>query len=297
MTVQAASDKMGNRSPEDWLLRYLRLQKRYDTSLNALLVDASRDAEQQIDALVVFSGIGGQVRAMQLKQATIAIQEALRLFWKNTGDVVKAGRIEAAETAAGMGFDWDAVLLREVFPALADRKAMRASLIATARFNVEAALARVVKSYVPLSERVYRTEALSARWVDRKVNSALSRGATAAELAKEVRQFIRPDTPGGVSYAAQRLARTEINNAYHATTIEQQRDKPWNEGMVWRLSGSHSNPDICDAYARKIWPINDVPEKAHPHCFCTVFPRTTSPEQFIQEFHSGEYDDYLDRVM
>jgi hypothetical protein len=58
-------------------------------------------------------------------------------------------------------------------------------------------------------------------------------------------------------------------------------------GYQWRLSSSHPFPDICDYYAgvdfglgRGVWPKEKVPpEKAHPHCMCSLVPRVTPVQQ------------------
>lgn len=234
------------------------------------------------------------VRAAQARAAVVAIQSTLSYFWTSMGEATKAGRADAAAEAVLLGFSWDLPKWRFIKTDTAERDKLRDSLVKSARFNVESAIARVYKSYIPLSEQVYKTKALADGWVDRSVESGLARGLTVREMQKEVKEFIRPEVKGGVSYAARRLARTEINNAYHAATIVDNENKPWVAGMVWRLSGSHPRLDICDVLAKNSpYPKEDVPPKAHPHCLCTTYPETVSDEDFWDAFNDGEYDDYI----
>jgi hypothetical protein len=279
----------------EWLSRYLRLQKRYDTSVRKLLREALDDAELQlVNVFPAGVGIGARVSDAQARQAIAAIQGTLSYFWRNLGDTVKAGYADAAKAAVEQSFSWDDVLLRRAIPSATVRAAMRDGLAAAAMRNVESAIVRVYKTRIPLSVQVYKTRALADGWVERRINSALARGLTAREMASEVKAFIRPETPGGLSYASMRLARTEINAAYHATSIVHNEDKPWNQGMHWRLSGSHPRLDECDLYAeRSPFPRGEVPAKPHPQCLCVVYPAMPSQEDFIRKFHAGDYDQWL----
>jgi hypothetical protein len=229
-----------------------------------------------------------------------SISGALAGFWNAMGDIIAAGQQDAATEALRMSFDWDAVLLRLGLTAK-QRGAMKTSLTEAGRFNVEAMLARIYKTRLPLAQQVYKTGALAEGWVESRIDRALARGSTVAELAKEVRDFVNPRTPGGATYAARRLARTEINAAYHAVTIVHAEDKPWVYGMHWRLSGSHPTPDICDAYARNdhsnlgkgVFPQGEVPPKPHPQCLCTVYPALIPEAQFLDQLQNGMYADYI----
>jgi hypothetical protein len=259
--------------------------------LRAAAEDAARD-------LQILSDLAAPaVKRAQATGAILAIQSTLSSFWSSLGDVVRAGKSDAASEAVLQGFAVDLPKWRKIRPSTAERNKLRDALEASARFNVESALARVYKSYIPLSTQVYKTEALANDWVDKRVNSGLARGLTVNEMQKEVKEFIRPEVKGGVAYAARRLARSEINNAYHAATIVDNEDKPWVAGMVWRLSGSHPRLDICDLLAKDSpYPKSAVPPKAHPHCLCTTFPESVSDADFWDAFNDGDYDGYIDAL-
>lgn len=283
------------RSQRQWLTRYLTIQTHFDKKLDKLLLEAAQDAEKALKQLQGKPGIGAEVRAAQLKGARAAMGKVLSDLWRQIGNLVRAGRFQVQAEALNASFDWDEVLLKRVYPDPKKRAAMRASLLASADKNVDAMITRVLKSERPLSTKVYRAQALSKGQLDRAINSALARGASVSELTKVAKDFIRPDVAGGVTYAARRLARTEINNAYHAQSIEAQQGKPWVRAMEWHLSKSHRVPDLCNEYARiKEYPVDGVPDKPHPQCFCYVTPKTISPDEFDKLFLAGGYRTWIE---
>jgi hypothetical protein len=302
MTVPARSGATERPVPREWLTRYLRLQQRYDVKVDELLRDAAAEAERELAGL---AGIGPSavVRSATILQAVTAISQALSGVWMEMGDLVRAGQADARAVALKMAFDWDRVLLYSVIEP-GRRAAMKSSLVEGARFNVEAALARVYMSRLPLAEQVYKTAEMTRGWVEHRVTTSIARGRTVDQLAKDVRAFINPATRGGASYAARRLARTEINNAYHAVIVVHNEDKPWVNGMRWNLSGSHPTVDICDTLARNdahgmgrgVFPRTGVPRKPHPQCLCYITPRTMSNDQFVKAWRAGTFRDYVART-
>ncbi|CAK0766039.1 conserved hypothetical protein [Gammaproteobacteria bacterium] len=101
-------------------------------------------------------------------------------------------------------------------------------------------------------------------------------------------------------YQLKRIARTELANAHHRGIIEASKDNDFIIGYHWRLSPSHSQPDICDYYAdielglgAGVWPKDKVPEKkAHPHCMCALIPRTRK----IARQGAKSYADFLEAL-
>lgn len=270
--------------------------------VNQRLRAALGDIERELATLEPTS-ISKVIRSAQLMQAMTAISTALGTFWMATGDIIRAGQEDARTEALKLAFDWDNVLLRLALPA-GKRAAMKQNLLEASRFNVEAMLARVYKTRLPLSEQVYKTSALTNGWVESRIDRALARGATVRELSQDVRDFVNPRTPGGATYAARRLARTEINAAYHAVQIVHQEDKPWVTGMQWALSGSHPTVDICDRLARNdhsglgkgVFSRREVPPKPHPQCLCYIYPKVLPPEVFVEQLKNGLYKDYLSQT-
>lgn len=285
-----------SRDPRTWLVRYVDLQQSVDKKILAALNKADRDASARLNKISGRTNISAKVEAAQLTEVRIAIREVLAALWTSVGNTTKAAQEKAAALALRQGWDWDQVLLQQAFPSATERAAMLKSLEQTASRGVEAAIARMAGTAVPLSQRVFRAKDLSQGVVERRINSALARGLSWGQFRNEVRDLIRPGTPGGVSYAATRLARTETNNAYHAMTAIHNADKPWNTGMAWKTSGSHPSPDICDLLAEQSpFPLDQVPRKPHPQCLCYVFPETVSQAEFMENFRAGAYDNYLTR--
>lgn len=138
-----------------------------------------------------------------------------------------------------------------------------------------------------LSERVWNTAEDVRERIDRMLSYHISRGTGAVEIARELEQFLTPGARGQKtvkpygtegSYAARRLARTEITVAAHRASVSAALVNPMVQGVKWSLSPSHPEYDICDEYAKGgpngdgIYPPYDVPEVPHPHCLCHQSP-------------------------
>jgi hypothetical protein len=156
---------------------------------------------------------------------------------------------------------------------------------------------------ITLSDKVYRNKALSQGYVDRAINNGLLLGKSAAEIAKDVIGYIDPNVRGGASYAAMRLGRSEVLNAYHTTAINRYKANPWVEKVKWNLSGSHPRPDECNEYADSVHIKNgkageffpeDIPAKPHPNCLCYIEPVVMDLDTFAKNFKSGKFDDYVE---
>lgn len=282
------------------LISYLRVQADFERQMLAILQSASVSIDAELRRFEARTGVGAGMRLEQLAQSQAAIHRQTAQLFGRLGNTLEASRAEAA--AAAVETMHPASLLGSVFPK-ADQDLMLRSAQATAKRGIELAEARMNLSQIPLSARVYETERLVDGTIDRIINDAITRGASASELARDVRSYIRPDTPGGVKYAAQRLGRTELNNAFHATQVQEAIKTPWTTALRWNLSGSHPRPDECNDYAEKphmeggeagLWKPEEVPGKPHPNCLCFTTPVTPDRDEFVRRFQTGEYDEYLD---
>lgn len=284
----------------NWLGRYLSVEHKYDDEIRKALGFAAQQADKKILATVNDDRIGSKTRRLQFAQARNQIHSSMKGLFGDIGNAIRHFRGEAAGAAADAAIYEEMPLLRKFFKNKKDREGYRTSLIQTANRNVEATITRVIgESKMPLSKRVYRTQALSNGMVDQTINAALARGASAKELANDVRNLIDPSVAGGVSYAAMRLGRTEINNAFHAQSIKDAQDKPWVHQMRWHLSKVHA-PDkcLCEVYAQQgTFPIAHVPNKPHPQCRCFVTPELEDYKDFEQKLVGGQYDSYLDDIL
>jgi hypothetical protein len=253
--------------------------------LNAMLKDAARHSGKLVDeAMKVHDpSISMLIRRQQYAESQLALQQVQADLWGGVDRTTKRGIAQAAERADAM---WSEVNARL---ASALPGTVRAEFQATARHAVENIKSRYINS-IDLSPTVYKNQLLSNGMVDRAVNRGILLNKSAAEIARDVRSLIQPDVQGGVSYAAKRLGRTELNNAFHTTTIRSAAAQPWVEGMDWHLSGSHPRTDICNEYAdHGTYPSRLVPDKPHPQCLCYVTAVTPSDKEFLDKLMDGDY--------
>jgi hypothetical protein len=288
------------------LIAYLRVQEGWEKQLLFTLARAASEAEQMILSLKDGRGIGAKIRVDQLNAVRRNLLRQQAAIWRKIGSSIEASRLEAAATAIKVNAVYTDVLLRSVTNA-EQRSVLLRAAEAQARATVDVATARLLgMSYMPLSDRVYGTQRLASGMIDRKVTAMLARGLSAREIANEMKAFINPKVPGGVSYAAMRLGRTELNNAFHATSVREAVDSPFVEYLRWHLSGSHPRPDVCNEYATAqevkgqdagVWEPGRVPAKPHPQCLCYTTPVTPDRDAFIKGYTDGKYDGYVDKLM
>lgn len=283
----------------NWLGRYLEVEKKTVPAINAVLEDAERSIWSTLKSLGD-DGFSTGIRRAQLNLSLRNVRRQLKDMFGSVTDIIRDKQGDAAVAAVEAGLFDDRGVMKLLFPKAVDRERYSESLRVTAQRNIQSTMTRVLQTEQPLSGRVWKTNALARGQVSRVVNNALARGDSAINLANEVRDLVRPDTPGGISYAAKRLARTEINNAFHAQSINDMQNKPWLNQVQWNLSKVHaSDPgDECEEYAAmKYFPPEQVPEKPHPNCRCFVTAKPMAYDEFEKGLISGQFDDYLDDVM
>jgi hypothetical protein len=288
------------------LIAYLRVQEFWEAELLKILKRASAENAKLIRELAGKKGIGAQVRRDQLLLVKRELLKAQADLWKTVGSTVEAGRADAAAAAVRSNFVYEDVLIRSGIS-----KVVRARLLASAEKQAQKGLDNVVArmtglSNYTLSKQVYNTRQLSNGVIQRLIERQIANGVSWSELAKAVRGYIDPNVRGGVSYAAKRLARTELNNAFHAVSVKQGIESPFIIGQTWNLSSSHPRPDACNDYADSShfeggeagqYREADVPSKPHPNCLCYLTPITPSRDEFIKKYLAGGYDSYLDGVI
>lgn len=288
--------------PLEWSAAHAKIQNAAADQILRSIARAHWDIIRMLRALDDRGNVSDLVRAEQLRTIQRAMLRQQAIIWRQLGDTIRAKRLEAAARAIVLGSAIDDVLF-EALGREEDARALKRSLLAGAEQTMDVAIARIYVSAIPLSERIYQSRVWADGRIQRLINSALLRGLSAREFAKEARDWFNPNTPGGARYAALRLARTEINNAFHATSVAQADEKPWINKMKWHLSRSHPKPDICDQYAKGgkdgdgVYPVRDVPRKPHPQCFCFVTPISPNEDDFLDNLVAGKYDAYLESKM
>ena len=150
-----------------------------------------------------------------------------------------------------------------------------------------------------LSDRVWRLQQYTQKSILDITTQGIMSGISAVELAKQVEGFLLKRGPawttgikrsvtgrGTVAYNALRLARTEINQAYHWVQKEMAKENPMLIGQKWNLSNTHPTdwppsaaymgyPEICDYYAKHdhhglgegVFPPGEAPPD-HPNGLC-----------------------------
>lgn len=276
----------------DPLRDQIKVMQMTDAEIRRVAREAALEADKVIRSLEGKEGIGARVRSAQLSVAKTNAE-----MWAAVGDATKIGIGDAFDAAAESQALWDDALFRKAgFSA----SYWRMSQLATARSGIGAFLARR-ENGITLSQRVWRDTSLSRGYLDRAINNGLILGKSAREIANDVKGYLNPNVPGGASYAAMRLGRTEVNNAYHTQARNQFKNTPWIERVKWNLSGSHPRPDQCNEYAEGgdvpahagEWFPESVPDKPHPNCLCYVTPVTMDLDTYVKNFQDGQYDDYI----
>jgi SPP1 gp7 family putative phage head morphogenesis protein len=283
-----------------WLNRYITNQNQTDTRIRTILIEGADDAEKRISALESNSTFSAGVRSAQIRMTMNEVKIVLKDVFGATLPVIKDGQKKTAVSAVQAFSETDRKYLERAFSSTGRVNDFIAGQKLSAQLGIAHAISRVTKTQQPLSTKVYRSQALANNWVHRVVTSSIMRGDSAKDIAKQVRNSIRPSTPGGASYAALRLGRTELNNAFHATSIALSQDRPWVEGMAWNLSKVHTNDtgrvEICEKMSGLIYPVDSVPPKPHPQCRCFVTPQLEPFETFARHLTAGYYREWVENV-
>lgn len=258
--------------PRDALVAFLEPTKKAEQEIIFTLERAASDAERAVKRLLKRGGFSDRVRAEQQRQVQLALHVRLRKLYEDVGLITLAQRSAAITRTL------------EVQRQLVNLEGFNESSASEARQAVERFMLTARYARHPLSRQVYLTASLANGQVDRLVNRAIAQGYSVDELARSVEQFIHPDVRGGASYAARRLARTELATAAHAATVWHAQNTPEIGAVRWNLSGSHPSPDICDARVGEYTPFK-VPGRAHPNCMCylTPVPADITEDQFIDD--------------
>lgn len=277
------------------LQRNVKVQRATDRELALLLKDAADEAE----AIILKIGGKDSLRKAQLQALLKPLRKMQHDLWGGVSKATEMGMRRAAEAAAEAEIAVNRVLFKAGGLVMADfDEAMR--------IQAQEALSNVLSkgaNNIALSKQVYKTEALARGTVDKAVKRGLLLNFSAKEMAASVKHLIDPNVPGGVNYAANRLARTEINNAFHRSQITLRRGDPWTEGFRWHLSGSHPRPDACNAYAEGVhqddgepgvYSVDEVPGKPHPQCLCWLETVVIDEDDFVNAMASGKFDSFIE---
>lgn len=174
---------------------------------------------------------------------------------------------------------------------------------------VMAVLSRTFDDNKTFSNRIWDLRNRSKTVISETVSKSVILGTSARDLAKQIEPYLRGVQQikgfkddeegrkiwqamrrqrGDLRYQAQRLARTEINNAFREGSIKFAERASWIKGLKWNLSNSHPKPDICDVWAsqdidglgRGVYKPSNMPTD-HPNGFCFYTDILASKEEFF----------------
>lgn len=264
------------------------------------MADLLQTAADEARALVQYNlskpGIGAQTRAAQLSAGIEGIGNLSESMWNEIGQQTADGIRSSALLAANAQMDRDFLMGMPTSAIVQYAPHMEFSAIQSAQDIIS----RRTNGFT-LADRIYKNGRLGVIEAGKQVEAGLILQQSAREIADRVRQLYVPTVPGGQSYAAMRLARTEINNAHHDTTKSLASKLPWVEGFRWVLSGSHPKLDECDDLASDdsadmgpgVYKKDDAPDKPHPHCLCFLEVMQPDEDQFVENLMNGSYDGTL----
>lgn len=159
-----------------------------------------------------------------------------------------------------------------------------------------------------LSDRVWRIGKDNRQAIRRVVEDGVTRGLDSRKLAKQVQQYVKPDVftvmkaetrrnlgvSSNVSFEAMRLARSEVNNAFHEGTVNAYTGIPSALGVYFRMSASHPLQDQCDVLASHngtgFFPQGEEPSLPHSQCKCSLIPAMEDVDKFTARLHSWMND-------
>lgn len=282
------------------LSAYIGVQQPVDRAMANVLLDAAKEAEAIILSSAGSKGIGSAVERARMQQASRELRKMAEQMWGGSITPTMKKGMQAAAVAAVNSETFVNDVLGKALGARFE--ALEQAFAFSAMNSVDNLRAKDANA-IPLSEQVYKSKAMANGWVEREIQRAIALQSSAKDLAARVRGLINPNTPGGVSYAANRLARTEINNAFHRAQIDRRSSEPWTTGMKWVLSRSHPVRDKCNDYAEGVhfkggdpgvFRATGVPGKPHPNCLCFLTTQTVDEDEFVDKFLKGEYTSYMD---
>lgn len=283
--------------PGETLLKaYGRVSGTTDRELLKLLAAAARDASKEASALAGQAGAGKKIASDQRRVVARSLHLQMRALYENVGHLTIFGEREVARLAISSMND-----LTKIYSEDPDKERLvKMMLQKQAESGVDSYVSRR-ETLRPLSLRIYKNIDWATGRLNNEIDKAMLRGLNQRDFARKISDVISPKAPGGVSYNAMRLARTEINNAYHQTAIRHTIDMPWVNAYKWNLSGSHKHVDVCNDMASKnhaglgrgVYRKRDVPGKPHPHCFCFITPKDDDSKTFYRNLRSGNYDRFL----
>ncbi len=286
------------RKSNPWIFSSAGIAIQAERDVNSILLDSLELMNEDLKKLSRKEGVGASVRRAQLLSSRSVMNNVLHKMFLSVRNVIKARQAEAASIAADLGIREE----KEAWKIIEPNKKQRDEAVKDLKIQAARQIQATMKAANPkyeLSERVWKSEALAKGQVHRAVLRNIAVGASVDDMAKELKDLVRPSTPGGVSSRARLLARTEVNNAFHAQSQSDIKSKPWIKEARWNLSKSHSERVCkCDMYAEiEVFPAEKIPDRPHPGCMCVITPVIRSLAEIEKELQARKYAGYLKEMV
>lgn len=268
----------------------------YDRDIAQVLSKALDDIDREVSRLIAKEGIGARVREAQLRESRKIISRKIDEIYKSNFALIQGYRERVAGVASLIGSKRDKSVLDMLDLSEKQQEELSDAAAVMAMRNIDAVVKRQTQTK-KLIKTLDKSKKYAQGMVDRRINSGLAKGDGALEIARDIRPMFDPKTPGGVTYAAKRVGRTEIVNAFHAQAKEDFIGKPWIESVSWNLSKSHPSGSgcRCEYYAmKKTFPPEQVPDKPHPQCLCFITPNVKSVDEVLADVDDSRYDRWLE---
>lgn len=274
-------------------LRQLNLAANQRAVYDAILREAHTNVTRLLESIADTSGT---LKAARLRQ----IRGQLTDIINNTVDDIRDSIIKdmtlSVEISNNGRKRGAMAYLHDLRPDLANR--VPASFATVPNDAIKAILARTFDDGLTFSDRIWKLRQYSNNVISKTIARGLAEGKSVWDIQKELEAFLlmtadeerafarvwaekhTPEwkadwkTRKRLKYNVERLARTEMNNAFRESAIQSAKRAPWVRGLKWNLSASHPKPDICDDWASAdngmgpgVYAPNDVPQE-HPNGFC-----------------------------
>lgn len=165
--------------------------------------------------------------------------------------------------------------LSHVYSGLADEAAKAFLARKTAGLTLSQRIWRNNQQAYSIILKLATTGDLSSYEMARALEKYLTKDASALTVgeSKILMERFKGTLPKDIKYAAFRLARTEITNAFAQSTYSAGGKNPFYKGIEWRLSTAHRSsiqcacPGLVGFHAK-----GNEPDVPHPNCMCSQIP-------------------------
>ena len=225
----------------------------------------------------------------------------------NMQQTIIEGATQASKAAVDGKYKAGMLYLKDINPDLiADLPAMFGGIPDKVVKNL---LTRKLDDGQLFSQRIWKLRDYTDNVVSQTITQGILESKSAREIAKDLEAFLIQKAEGraalhglphkqawhrgDVVYNTQRLARTEINNAFREAQVETAKNASYIKGVKWRLSVSHPVADICDTWASQdlyeMGPGCYPPDKApidHPNGLCFLTDILKTRDEMMQSMRT-----------